>query len=149
MRKQERQRFISKIIRENEVFKQEDLVALLIEKNIPVTQATVSRDIKEMKLIKVLNENGILKYELPQNDNSASGRLNKLLKKSFNDLKRMDKMVSIIPKPGSGFALGGLIETVYPEFLFTVMANDDKILIFMETEEAASDMEDKIYGILK
>ena len=35
MRKQERQRFISKIIRENEVFKQEDLVALLIEKNIP------------------------------------------------------------------------------------------------------------------
>jgi hypothetical protein len=29
------------------------------------------------------------------------------------------------------------------------MANDDKILIFMETEEAASDMEDKIYGILK
>ncbi|MFW7386265.1 arginine repressor [Vagococcus fluvialis] len=149
MRKQERQRFISKIIRENEVFKQEDLVALLIEKNIPVTQATVSRDIKEMKLIKVLNENGILKYGLPQNDNSASGRLNKLLKKSFIDLKRMDKMVSIITKPGSGFALGGLIETVYPEFLFTVMANDDKILIFMETEEAASDMEDKIYGILK
>ena len=87
MRKQERQRFISKIIRENEVFKQENLVALLIEKNIPVTQATVSRDIKEMKLIKVLNENGILKYELPQNDNSASGRLNKLLKKSFIDLK--------------------------------------------------------------
>ncbi|MBO0487729.1 arginine repressor [Vagococcus fluvialis] len=149
MRKQERQRFISKIIRENEVFKQEDLVALLIEKNIPVTQATVSRDIKEMKLIKVLNENGILKYGLPQNDNSASGRLNKLLKKSFIDLKRMDKMVSIITKPGSGFALGGLIETVYPEYLFTVMANDDKILIFMETEEAASDMEDKIYGILK
>lgn len=149
VRKQERQRFIAKIIRENAISKQEDLVALLIEKKIPVTQATVSRDIKEMKLIKVLNENGVLKYELPQNDNSASGRLNKLLKKAFIGLKRMDKMVSIVTKPGSGFALGGLIETVYPECVFTVMANDDRILIFMETEEAASDMEEKIYGILK
>lgn len=149
MRKQERQEYIAKLIKDNDVFKQEDLVALLIAKNIPVTQATVSRDIKEMKLIKVLNEDGVFKYELPQNDNSASGRLNKLLKKSFVELKRMDKMVSIITKPGSGFALGGLIETVYPEQLFTVMVNDDKILIFMETEEAASHMEDKISEILK
>lgn len=149
MRKQERQRLISKLIKENEVFKQEELVSLLIEKNIPVTQATVSRDIKEMRLVKVLNDKGILKYELPQDDNSASSRLYKLLKKSFISLGRMDKMVSVVTKPGSGFALGGLIEMVHPENLFTVMANDDKILIFMMTEEAARDMENKIFEILK
>ncbi|MBP2966758.1 hypothetical protein J8385_19485, partial [Acinetobacter baumannii] len=82
------------------------------------------------------------------NDNSINERLNKLLKKSFISLSRMDKMISIVTKPGSGFALGGLIETVYPDELFTVMVNDDKILIFMLTESAACDMEEKIYGII-
>ncbi len=149
MRKQERQRLISKIIRENEVFKQEDLVSLLIKMNIPVTQATVSRDIKEMKLIKVLNADGNFKYQLPQDDNSDNGRLIKLLKKSFVSISKMDKMVAIKTKPGSGFALGGLIESVYPEGLFTVMANDDKILLFMLTKIAADEMENKIFEILK
>lgn len=149
MRKQERQRLISNIIKENDVLRQEDLVQLLVERNIPVTQATVSRDIKEMKLVKGLNDHGVLKYELPRNDTSDSTRLIKLLKNSFVELKRMDKMISIITKPGSGFALGGLVESVYSEDLFTVMVNDDKILIIMLTEQAANEMEEIIYGILK
>ena len=87
MRKQERQRWISKIIKENSVTKQEDLVQLLIENNIPVTQATVSRDIKEMYLIKVLSEDKVYKYSLPQQDTSELVRFKKLLKNSFPTTK--------------------------------------------------------------
>ena len=149
MRKQERQRWIAKIIKEEDVFKQEDLVELLVANHIPVTQATVSRDIKEMKLVKVPNKDNVYKYSLPNADKTEYDRLEKLLRKSFINLERMDNMISIITKPGSGFALGGLVETVYEEGLFTVMSNDDKILIIMRSKEAATELEEKINEILQ
>ena len=148
MRKQERQRWISKIIKENSVTKQEDLVRLLIENNIPVTQATVSRDIKEMNLIKVLSEDKVYKYSLPQQDNSELVRFKKLLKNSFIQMDCLDNMIVVNLKPGSGFALGGLIESVYPEGLFTVMSNDDKILVIMKTEQEAQILQNKMKEIL-
>lgn len=149
MRKQERQRWISKLIKEQDVFKQEDLVELLIANHIPVTQATVSRDIKEMKLIKVPNEVNVYKYSLPNADNTEYGRLEKLLKNSFISMDQMDQMISIVTKPGSGFAIGGLIETIYEEGLFTVMVNDDKVLIIMRTVEKAKELQEKINEILQ
>ena len=148
MRKQERQRWISKIIKENSVTKQEDLVQLLIENNIPVTQATVSRDIKEMNLIKVLSEDKVYKYSLPQQDNSELVRFKKLLKNSFVQMDCLDNMIVVNLKPGSGFALGGLIESAYPEGLFTVMSNDDKILVIMKTEQEAQILQNKMKEIL-
>ena len=58
MRKSERQKLIKKIIFEENVGKQEELVMLLKERGIPVTQATVSRDIKELNLIKQVDDHG-------------------------------------------------------------------------------------------
>lgn len=148
MRKQERQQWISKLIKENTVTKQEELVQLLTENSIPVTQATVSRDIKEMNLIKILTEDKVYKYSLPQTDNSEFVRLKRLLRNGFVQMDCMDNMVVIIMKPGSGFALGGLIETVYPEGIFTVMSNDDKILVIMRTEQDAQALQNKMTKIL-
>ena len=54
-----RQSKILELISANEIEKQEELVALLRENNFDITQATVSRDIKELGLIKVLSENKI------------------------------------------------------------------------------------------
>ena len=144
MRKQERQKWIAKIIKENSVSKQEELVSLLIANSIPVTQATISRDIKEMKLIKVPGDNQTYRYSLPTSENSEETRLEKLLQKSFISCSQMDKMISVVTKPGSGVALGGLMETVYQEELFTVMSNDDKILLFARTEELAKKLEAQI-----
>lgn len=148
MRKQERQHWISKIIRENTVTKQEELVDLLTKNNIPVTQATVSRDIKEMTLIKVLTDDKVYKYSLPQNDHSDLTRLQKLLRHGFVHMDSMDNMVVVLTKPGSGFALGNLIESVYPTGVFTVMSNDDKILVIMRTEQDAQILQNKINKIL-
>lgn len=148
MRKQERQRWISKIIKENTVTKQEELVELLTRNNIPVTQATISRDIKEMNLIKTLTDEKVSKYSLPQNENSDLVRLKKLLRNGFIHMDCMDNMVVILTKPGSGFALGGLIELVYPKGIFTVMSNDDKILVIMRTEQDAQILQNKMNKIL-
>ncbi|MEG0255812.1 MAG: ArgR family transcriptional regulator [Vagococcus sp.] len=148
MRKQERQRWIEKIITETEVAKQEELVALLLENKIPVTQATISRDIKEMKLVKVPGEEKTFKYDMPVENKSDQARLEKLLKNAFIDIFQMDKMISIMTKPGSGFAIGNLIEAVYKSDVFTVMTNDDKVLVITKTEESAINLEKKLLEIV-
>ncbi|MDT2813870.1 arginine repressor [Vagococcus carniphilus] len=148
MRKQERHRWIEKIITETDVTKQEELVALLLERNIPVTQATISRDIKEMKLVKVPNSDKTYKYNMPTKNKTEQRRLEKLLKNAFVDITQMDKMISLTTKPGSGFALGNLIDEVYNAEIFTVMSNDDKILIITKTEKQAVELEKKLLEIV-
>ena len=53
MRKKERQRLIKQLLTSNNIQRQEDFVSLLDKQGIKVTQATVSRDIKDMQLVKV------------------------------------------------------------------------------------------------
>ncbi len=148
MRKQERHKWIEKIITENNISKQEELVSILLENNIPVTQATISRDIKEMKLVKIPDGEKIYKYNMPKENKIDRVRLEKLLKNAFVSITQMDKMISLITKPGSGFALGNLVETVYKSDVFTVMSNDDKVLVITNTEKQAVELEKALLEII-
>ena len=65
MKKSERQRHIQEIISNQYVERQEDLVKLLAKSGIRVTQATISRDIKDMQLLKVPSVGGGYHYSLP------------------------------------------------------------------------------------
>ena len=65
MKKAERQQKIREIITNESIERQEDLVARLREMGLTVTQATISRDIKEMQLIKIPADNGGYRYGLP------------------------------------------------------------------------------------
>ena len=65
MKKAERQQKIREIITNESIERQEDLVAHLREMGLTVTQATISRDIKEMQLIKIPADNGGYRYGLP------------------------------------------------------------------------------------
>lgn len=60
MRKQDRHRLITRLLTEKNIQKQEDFVHYLQEKGVAVTQATISRDIKDMKLIKVPSAEGVI-----------------------------------------------------------------------------------------
>ena len=60
--KQRRHNLILGLIRERNVETQEDIVAYLRQQDIDVTQATVSRDIKELRLVKVMSQKGVYKY---------------------------------------------------------------------------------------
>lgn len=60
MRKQDRHRLITRLLTEKNIQKQEDFVNYLQEKGVAVTQATISRDIKDMKLIKVPSVEGVI-----------------------------------------------------------------------------------------
>lgn len=147
MRKSERQKLIKKIIFEENVGKQEELVIMLKERGIPVTQATVSRDIKELNLIKKVDENGVFKYFLPKNDTAEKRRLEKMMGTSFISIDTMDNLVNLQLEPGVGVIIGKLVEFVYEESLFTVVSNDDKLLIITRTHEQARMLEREILSM--
>ena len=147
MRKSERQKLIKKIIFEEDVGKQEELVIMLKDRGIPVTQATVSRDIKELNLIKQVDENGVFKYFLPKNDTAEKRRLEKMMGTSFISIDTMDNLVNLQLEPGVGVIIGKLVEFVYEESLFTVVSNDDKLLIITRTHEQARMLEREILSM--
>ncbi|MGX6970601.1 arginine repressor [Vagococcus bubulae] len=147
MRKSERQKLIKKIIFEENVGKQEELVMLLKERGIPVTQATVSRDIKELNLIKQVDDQGEFKYILPKNDTTEKRRLEKMMETSFIKIDTMDNLVNLQLEPGVGVIIGKLVEFVYEDSLFTVVANDDKLLIITRTNEQARMLEREILSM--
>lgn len=68
MRKNQRHALIKQIINNHQVGRQEDIVEILQKQGIQVTQATISRDIKELQLVKVATVDGRLRYALPKTD---------------------------------------------------------------------------------
>lgn len=148
MKKTDRQRLIKQLLKEHRIQKQEEFVELLIERGIDVTQATISRDIKEMQLIKVSNEDGSFHYSLSNQKPEVDDlRLSKMLDASLVSLSIMDKMVAIKTIPGSGGALGQLIEKLYKKLLFTSLATDDKVLMIFKEESQAIDVHQQLNAI--
>ena len=77
--KNRRQEIILELIERYEVQKQEDLIRLLEERGIAATQATVSRDIRELKLMKGTGDGGVHKYVLPTRHTAATPKFNSSL----------------------------------------------------------------------
>ncbi|MBP1041513.1 ArgR family transcriptional regulator [Vagococcus sp. BWB3-3] len=149
MKKTDRQRLIKQLLKEHRIQKQEEFVDLLIERGIDVTQATISRDIKEMQLIKVSNEDGSFHYSLSnQKPEVDDQKLSKMLDASLVSLSIMDKMVVIKTIPGSGAALGQLIEKLYEKLLFTSLATDDKVLMIFREENQAIEIHQQLNVII-
>ena len=136
MRKEERQQLIVELLEEENIQKQEELVAALQAHNAEVTQATVSRDIKELKLIKVPAASGGYRYSIPvESDEDMNEKLNKLLKNAFVSIDQMDKFVSLKTLPGNASAIANLIDKRFEEVLFAILNDDDNILMIAKTTQ--------------
>ncbi len=147
MRKKDRQKIIAELLEGEEIKKQEDFVIRLKEKGIPVTQATISRDIKEMHLVKVPSQKEGYRYSLPvenQKQKDVLPRLKKLLKTSMVTCEIKNDLVALKTLPGTAEAMGGLLEEIFKEELFTLMTDDNHILLFAKTGETAEKMQQNI-----
>ena len=145
MRKQDRHRLITRLLTEKNIQKQEDFVNYLQEKGVAVTQATISRDIKDMKLIKVPSAEGGYRYSLPlETQANTSAKLAKLLKDAFVAAEQMEKYVVLRTIPGNAAACGSLIQ----EKLFAVINDDDSVLMIARTEEAAEKLHKELLSYL-
>lgn len=135
--KQKRQNKLLEIVRSREVETQEELLALLREEGFRVTQATVSRDIKELRLAKIPNGKGGYKYAVPAG--SLTGDLRRRVKRVFEDYVRAVDFTgnSILVKtyPGGAHAVAAVIDELeWPELVGSI-AGDDVILLLVRPDE--------------
>lgn len=149
MRKKERHRLITRLLTEKNIQKQEDFVDLLKARGVLVTQATISRDIKELKLIKVPSPEGGYRYSMPaETAEDIGAKLGKLLKDAYVSTDRMDKFVVLKTLPGNAAALANLIDRLYKDDLFAALNDDDNVLMIARSEESAEKLQREFMSYL-
>lgn len=148
--KSNRHKKILELIEENDIYTQEELLNLLCSNGYEVTQATISRDIKDLKLIRIQSSNGKYKYA-----NSIS--LNKEEDLSYLAMFK-DSIISIQPAlnivvikciPGMAQAVCVAIDSLNLNYVIGTIAGDDTIFIASSSEKEAISLINVLNGLLK
>lgn len=133
MKKSDRQKKILEIIAQNEIETQDELSDKLIEMGYNVTQATISRDIKELHLIKVQSRSGIYKYSLNEYNHVLNyERMIRVFKETTLSIKSSGNIIVIHTLSGSGNAAAEAIDKIEIEEIIGTVAGDNTIFLCIE-----------------
>jgi len=141
--KSKRQKRIIEIIAQKAIGTQEELAAVLQSEGIRVTQATVSRDIKELQLIKVTRGDGYA-YSLPkgQTPKHDEQRLRRIFRDAVLKVDGSENIVVIHTLPGNANSVCSLLDTAeWTEFLGAVAGDDTILVVATSVTDAATLME--------
>lgn len=144
-----RQIKIREIITSNDIETQEELVQKLRENNFDVTQATVSRDIKELQLFKVPKADGTYIYSMPEDRRYHTlEKLGRYLMDSFVKLDYQDSLIVLKTLPGNAQSIGAIIDQLEWEEVIGTICGDDTCLIICKGEEARDSVKEKIFNLI-
>ncbi|MFX3633586.1 MAG: transcriptional regulator AhrC/ArgR [Candidatus Pristimantibacillus sp.] len=145
-----RQYKIKELIMNNTIETQEELVEALREAGFQVTQATVSRDMKELMLIKVPEGDGRYKYSMPQEQHRQNpiNKLKRALIDHFIHIDFTDNLVVMKCLPGTANAIGSIIDNMEWEEVMGTICGDDTILIICRTKVQSKELVDKLLDLL-
>jgi len=136
--KTKRQRAILSLIAARPVRSQDELAALLEQQGYDVTQATVSRDIKELGLLKVPlkgGTGGAFKYVEPSVGPAFSSRLHRVVSEVVIQVRSSVNQIVLRTHPGTAMMLAAAIDGAdWPEILGTI-GGDDTVLVIVEAPE--------------
>lgn len=138
------------IIDKKDIETQEELAAELKARGVKVTQATVSRDIKELRLLKVLSENGGFKYATAERaEKGMSERFIRILAESVMSIESAVNLIVIKTISASAQAAAEAIDSLkWPELLGTI-AGDNTILVIARSEEAVESVVSRFHALIK
>lgn len=140
---------IREILQNQEIETQEELVEALRNAGFSVTQATVSRDIKELHLIKTPLDNGRYKYSLPSEQRfNPLQRLKRALGDHFVHIDYTNNLIVMKCMPGTANAVGALIDSLEWPGLMGTICGDDTILMICKTEENSRDIVDQVLSLM-
>lgn len=150
MNKGQRHIKILEVIDQYEIQTQDELVETLRNQGYNVTQATVSRDIKELSLVKVPMQNGGYKYSVPTGGRSNPlARLKRVMRDGFVRLDEAGQLIVIKTLPGNAHAIGSLLDDLDWEGLVGTLCGDDTILVICLSKEHAPDISARILDLLE
>lgn len=145
-----RQVAILDIIEKQEIETQEELASALNARGIRVTQATVSRDIKELRLLKVLTPSGKYKYATgDQADNNLTDRFIRMLAESLLSVSSANNLIVVKTLSGSANVAAEALDSMHwPEVLGT-LAGDNTVLLIIRSNEETTTVTSRIREMMK
>ncbi len=147
----QRQAKILELIEHNEIETQEELSMRLRDLGYDTTQATVSRDIKDLRLIKVLSPSGKYRYatSTQEAENSFVGRLQNIFRECVTGVDAAQNMVVIKTLPALASAAAMAIDAMRVPNVVGTISGDDTVFIVMRDNESALDFCEDTKNMLK
>ncbi|WP_262314864.1 arginine repressor [Lacticaseibacillus parakribbianus] len=138
MNKTERQTALARIINQKAIGTQDELLTALREAGIDATQATISRDIREMRVIKAQDATGTVRYTLYRGDSQSQlERLGDSIREVGLGITRVEFLNVIKTLPSNGNLLAAILDEIkFPQVVGTV-AGHDTIVVISPSVEAA------------
>ncbi len=138
--KTKRQAKILEIISTTNVETQEQLLQLLQDAGFTSTQATISRDIKELHIIKELTNLGTYRYTTAARELSTtfSSRLNTIFRESVNSFDYAQNIIVMHTLPGLAGAAASALDSMKLSVILGTLAGDDTVFIVMRDNNAAA-----------
>ena len=148
--KSSRQEKILEIISSTDVETQNQLIEELSRHGVKSTQATLSRDIKELRLVKELSPNGHYRYTVAAKGNltDAEDRLKKIFRESVTSYATAQNILVIKTLPGLANAACAAIDNMQIDSLVGTLAGDDTAFIAMKNAADAEALEQEIENLL-
>ena len=150
--KNKRQDALLRLIRDNVIATQEDLMNSLISLGYSVTQSTISRDIKELRIVKALDSAGNYRYISAFDSTSQvaekSDKFIDIFAKSVISIRYSMNDVVIKCYPGMASGACVAVDNIYKDMIIGSPAGDDTIFIITESEPMAAALADKLQKLL-
>ncbi len=141
-----RQQTILEIITNNEIDTQEELCEQLRKRNFNVTQATISRDIKELKLYKVAGIQKKYKYaSIETYVSSVTDRMTNLFRECVLSINVAKNLIVIRTLRGNGSTVGVFVDSLQIPEIIGCVAGDDTLLVIVDTDENAYKVVDSLH----
>lgn len=148
--KSSRHKKILEIIVEKDIETQEELSEELKKNGFDVTQATVSRDIKILKLAKVLSSSGNYKYiSVLQKNSDFTDKFVNILSNTVLSVEQVDNFVVVKTLTGSANAAAEALDTLGMNEVAGTIAGDNTIFILARSKDMAKELMEKINDILE
>ncbi|MDZ5606001.1 arginine repressor [Bacillus pseudomycoides] len=149
MKKEKRQRLIKQLVKEYEIDTQEKLVELLEEHGVLVTQATISRDIRELNLIKVTSSRGLTIYKVFSEDSLQTDmKLKKKLREVVIRVDYVDQLTVIKTLPGNAHVIGALLDSLDWKEKVGCICGNDTCLVISRSESDRKVLEERLKLIM-
>ena len=138
--KSQRQAKIMEIISNRNVETQEQLLEELMQAGFHCTQATISRDIKELRIVKELTSFGTYRYTAATDEISGtfSSRLNTIFRQCITNFDYAQNLIVIHTLPGLASAAASAIDAMNMSVVLGSIAGDDTVFVVMRDTNAAA-----------
>ena len=150
MMKNDRQAMILEIISQENIETQEQLLARLQERGVTSTQATISRDIKQMHLIKEPVGRGVYKYAVSGNRTrlNFAEKLRTIFRESVTSIDTAQNIVVLKTMPGLASGACSALDNMNINEMVGSIAGDDTAVLVMRDREAALDFCEELKSML-